>query len=960
MTSRKTATKRKASSRDDASKRKPGKPRGKRPAAEPPAPFDPVTAYARDAVDGKVLVNKWVRLACERHLRDLEREDLVWDLEACNRVIAFFRVVLRLNAGEFEGQPFVLQPWQAFIVGSLFGWKGLDGWRRFRVAYIEIAKGNGKALALDTVLPTPAGWTTMGAIRPGDQVFDETGRPCTVTGVSDVMVGRDCFRVEFSDGCHVVADRDHLWQTRAQRTGGARGPKPRHLPRRSEAAIRTTGEMALTLEVPPSPSQHPQARWNHRIECTRPIELPPANLPIEPYGLGVWLGDGDSDCGRLTLADQDAAELIDRLSAEGWRVGPRSRHGHGASGRYLLPGLRPSLRRLGLLGAKHIPPAYLRASLEQRLALFRGLMDTDGYVGDRGQCEFTTTTPALRDGFLELARTLGFKPRVLTGRAMLRGRDCGEKYRVTFGAHASQAPFALSRKAARLRPAPVRRPICRGRAVVACRPVDSVPVRCISVDSPSRLYLAGRGMVPTHNSPMAAGTGLYMLTADGESRAQVFAAARTKDQAMVLFRDAVAMVEQSPQLKRRLKQSGLAPNVWSLAHLESRSFFRSVSSEDGKSGPTPHCALVDELHEHSDATVVDMLRAGTKSRRQALIVETTNSGFDRHSVCGQHRDHSEKVLEGIFDDDGRFAYVCGLDDGDDWLDERVWPKANPNLGISIQPKYLRELVREAEISPAKQNTVKRLNFCIWTQQSTRSIDMADWGRPAACAPIDPESLRGRRCFAGLDLARIRDLSALGLVFPPVEQDELWKVLMYYWVPEDDILQRSKRDHVPYDVWARQGLVRTTPGNTTDFDFIHADIVGVEAREGFPRREGISEVYVIEELAFDRVFAGELVIKLADAGLSMVEFGQGFLSMAEPCAAFHRMVRAGELQHGDHQVLTWNVSNLAVKTDPAGNMKPDKEKSIERIDGVVALHMALGRALRKQGRPKWDGTVTRLQ
>jgi|CXWL01.1.fsa_nt_gi phage terminase large subunit-like protein len=592
MTSRKTATKRKASSRDDASKGKPEKPRGKRPAADPPAPFDPVTAYARDAVDGKILVNKWVRLACERHLRDLEREDLVWDLEACNRVIAFFRVVLRLNAGEFEGQPFVLQPWQAFIVGSLFGWKGLDGWRRFRVAYIEIAKGNGK-------------------------------------------------------------------------------------------------------------------------------------------------------------------------------------------------------------------------------------------------------------------------------------------------------------------------------------------------------------------SPMAAGIGLYMLTADGEARAQVFAAARTKDQAMVLFRDAVAMVEQSPQLKRRLKQSGLAPNVWSLAHLESRSFFRSVSSEDGKSGPTPHCALVDELHEHSDATVVDMLRAGTKSRRQALIVEITNSGFDPHSVCGQHRDHSEKVLEGIFDDDSRFAFVCGLDEGDDWLDESAWRKANPNLGVSIQLKYLRELVREAEISPAKQNTVKRLNFCIWTQQSTRSIDMVDWDKPAAKAPFDPESLRGRRCFAGLDLARIRDLSSLGLVFPPVEQGELWKLLAYFWVPEEDILQRSKRDHVPYDVWARQGLVRTTPGNTTDFDFIYADIVGVEAREGFPRREGISEVYVIEELAFDRVFAGELVLKLADAGLSMVEFGQGFLSMAEPCAAFHRMVRAGELRHGGNPVLTWNVSNLSVKTDPAGNMKPDKEKSIERIDGVVAVTMGLGRALRHQ-------------
>lgn len=447
-------------------------------------------------------------------------------------------------------------------------------------------------------------------------------------------------------------------------------------------------------------------------------------------------------------------------------------------------------------------------------------------------------------------------------------------------------------------------------------------------------------------SPLAAGIGHLMLSADQEPRAEVYAAATKKDQAMILFRDAVAMREQSPSLKKRLKLSGAPPNVWNMADLATGSFFRPIASDDAQSGPRPHCGLIDELHEHKDSNVVDMMRAGTKGRRQALIFEITNSGFDRHSICRQHHEYSVKVLEGALVDDSWFAYVCALDtcescrtkgqrqqdcaDCDQWTDEAVWSKANPNLGVSITLKYLREQVREALGMPAKQNVVRRLNFCEWTEQDERSIPMDKWA--LGKAPLDPTSLHGRPCYGGLDLARVNDLSSFDLVFPPATPGEKWKILSWSWVPKDDIQQRAERDRVPYDVWVRERHIAVTPGNTTDYEFITAAIIALAGR------------FKIQEIAFDRTFAGEIIQDLMAEGLKMVEFGQGFLSMAAPTAEFHRLVIAEQLQHGGNPVLTWAASNLSVALDPAGNMKPDKEHSSERIDPIVAGIMALGRAI----------------
>lgn len=427
-------------------------------------------------------------------------------------------------------------------------------------------------------------------------------------------------------------------------------------------------------------------------------------------------------------------------------------------------------------------------------------------------------------------------------------------------------------------------------------------------------------------SPMAAGIGLYGLVADGEPSAEVYSAATTREQARIVWKDADGMVQRSKELSALVNRQ-----VGNLAVPGTGSVFRPLSAETkGLHGPRVHIALIDELHKHQSAEVVDAIRAGTKGRMNALIFEITNSGWDRHSVCWNHRELSLKVLQGVIDNNAWFSYVCGLDEKDDWKDEKVWKKSNPGLGVTIPLRYLREQVAEAIGMPSKENQVRMLNFCEWMEQSVRAIPMDEWDRGAE--PIDIAALRGRACFGGLDLARVSDLSAFVLLFPPVAADERWKVLCWFWVPEDDIGRRSLKDRVPYDVWAREELISTTPGNTTDFEFIEARIIE------------LAGIYDIREASFDRTFAGEIIQGLQAEGLTMVEFGQGFMSMGAPTAELLRMVKAGELQHGGNPVLRWMASNLSVLTDAAGNLKPDKEHSAEKIDGITAICNALGRAM----------------
>jgi len=428
-------------------------------------------------------------------------------------------------------------------------------------------------------------------------------------------------------------------------------------------------------------------------------------------------------------------------------------------------------------------------------------------------------------------------------------------------------------------------------------------------------------------SAMLAGISLYALLADGEPGSHVYAAATTRDQARIVFGEAERMVDASPALRARVTRT-----VNNLAVMATSSWFRPLSADASKmDGLNVHFAAVDEVHEHPNPEIIQKLNTATGARRQPLIFEITTAGHDRQSVCWQHHEFSVKALEGSVPaeaSDSWFAYIATIDAGDDWTNPAVWIKANPSLGVTVKVEDLKRQVEEAREMPAQQNAIRRLRLNEWTGQVTRWIDMGVWADGAE--PFDEVALEGRSCYGGLDLARVNDLSSLALVFPPEEPGETTKVIWRHWCPDDDILRRARRDRAPYTVWRNQGWLVATEGNTTDFRFIESEILALATR------------FNILEVAYDRTFAGELVRNLQDEGVTMVEFGQGFISMGPASAEFMRLLIGREMQHGGNPVATWCASNVTVRRDPAGNEKPDKERSTERIDAVVAAIMAVGR------------------
>lgn len=451
-------------------------------------------------------------------------------------------------------------------------------------------------------------------------------------------------------------------------------------------------------------------------------------------------------------------------------------------------------------------------------------------------------------------------------------------------------------------------------------------------------------------SPLAAGFGLDMLTADGESRAEVYAAAVKQDQAKVLFRDAVAMVQLSPALSKRLELTG-GSDTDNIAYSEKNSFFRPISSERqgrGQSGPRPHCALLDEIHEHPTNATVEFMAAGVKHRRQPLILMITNSGSDRKTVCWEYHQYGSQVCSGDKENDSFFAYICGLDKDDDpFKSEECWVKANPSLPEIPGYDYIREQVKSARGLPSKETLVRRLNFCEWT-------DAADaWLAKDAWYPLqhklDLSEYSGMECYGGLDLSISNDLTAFVLAFPM--KHRAWDVFSWFWMPGDKLIELQDRDGMAphYQTWAKQGFLQAPSGKTIDYEHAASLISDVCAR------------FKVMGIAYDRAKIELLRKELDEIGCDapLVEHGQGFykaqqtgLWMPGSIEEVETAIHDGRLRVNENPVLSWCVASTVCQPS---NINPTdryfaKRKASGRIDGAVAMAMAIGLAANVPKKP----------
>jgi phage terminase large subunit-like protein len=427
-------------------------------------------------------------------------------------------------------------------------------------------------------------------------------------------------------------------------------------------------------------------------------------------------------------------------------------------------------------------------------------------------------------------------------------------------------------------------------------------------------------------STIAAGLALALLILDGEQGAEVYCCATKRDQARITFDEAKAMVAASPPLRKFV-----TPTKSNLAVIKTGSKLEPLAADaDSLDGLNVHAGICDELHAWKQRLLWDVIETATGARSQPLLVVTTTAGHSRTSIWWELRDKAIKVLDGTFDDDQLLALIYTLDSEDKWDDEATWIKANPNLNVTIQLDELRKRCEEAKQTPGKQNPFRRLRLNMPTDQAELWLDMDLWD--ACSETIDEELLHGRECFSGLDLSQTLDLTALVHVFPPTEDDPKWRIIGRFWVPEARVQKRVERDRVPYDQWAEAGYILLTEGNVVEYATVKAKLLEDAGK------------FVIKELAFDRMFALPIIQEMQAEGIECVAFGQGFYSMTAPTKEFEKLLVSMQLAPPADPCWRWQAGNVAAKSDEAGNLKPDKSKSSDKIDGIVAAIMAIGRAL----------------
>ena len=443
---------------------------------------------------------------------------------------------------------------------------------------------------------------------------------------------------------------------------------------------------------------------------------------------------------------------------------------------------------------------------------------------------------------------------------------------------------------------------------------------------PFRRYNEAFIYVPRKNGKTALIAGLLTLVLvwDGEPGAEIYSAAADAGQAALIFEQAKGMVENSEELRTRLRVYRRA-----IVYEDMGSAYKPISAEvSSKHGYNAHFVVVDELHAQPNRELVDVLETSMGARRQPLLVHITTADYDRPSICNEKLDYAKKVRDGVIPDPHFLPVVYEADVSDDWRDPEVWKRANPNLGVSLSEAYIKKKCQRAVEEPAFENTFRRLHLNVMTEQDVRLVSLEKWDASAG-EPIDESELEGRSAFGAFDLSTTTDLTAWVLLFRPLGEDDPYVVIPRLFIPEDGAAARERKDRVPYSVWARDGIVTMTPGDQIDYRYVRRQINEDAAR------------FRISHIGFDPYNASHLVQELQDEdGLSLTAVRQGMLSMSPATKEMLGLIAAGKLRHGGNPALRWAASNVAAKTDHQENLMPSKASSRGRIDPFVAAIMCV--------------------
>ena len=747
--------------------------------------------------------------------------------------------------------------------------------------WLIVPEGNGKALDVLTPLPlADGGYILMRDVKPGDHLVGSDGRATLVTLATPVALGRPCYRVTFSDGASIVADGEHLWAVESA--------ADRYSPR-----VMTT-EALLAGGIRRRATHWTAAKW--RVRNAARQGLVDDSLPVDPYVLGVWLGDGASDCGRVTNLDDYVWE---RIEAAGYHVGNQASQLTRAKTQTVL-GLQGALRGLGLMRDKRIPARYLAASFDQRLALLQGLMDTDGTVSSAGAVTFGNTNESLTRGVRELVWSLGLGCSWREDRAKLYGVDCGPCYHLSITADAEVPVVSLPRKAERLKP---RLTTARHRRIASIEPVESRPVRCIQVDAGDHLYLAGEAGIPTHNTTLMSGLALYH--GDYRPDASVLLAASSRDQCGLLLGQAQGFIVRTPGLEERFR---VFEGYRKITCLRTRGRIQVFASDDRTGdGVIPTLALLDELHRHKSMRLYRTWRGKLGKRGGQLVAISTAGEPGSEFETTRERARTEAPDITI---DGRHTRAASdemvlhdfsLHAGDDPEDLDLVKAANPFSGVIVQS------LRRKRASPSMTVGHWRRFVCnLATRTEKAAIGEDEWHARLTDEPV----LTGSRCDVGLDLGWKWDATA---AVPLVKTD---------W---GHVVARARIITPPRD------------GNSLRPEQIQAALLDIHAETP------------IERVVLDPSAGGEQIAAWIEGelGAEAVSHSQKTAPMALAAGRWMEALRNDTLRHVSDPEMTRHVLNAVAIDLPDGTFKfgrpsssrsADAEQPRREIDALIAASM----------------------
>jgi len=897
---------------------------------------------------GEIIAGEEIWQELDNLAEDIKSGEYIYDTADALLRMDFMERCIRLTKSPFYGKPMILLLWQKAFTEALYSFKMPDTFTedgkpidRFKRALLMIARKNAKALALDTRIPTPDGDKTIAEINPGDLVYGADGKPTKVLATSEIFRNRKCYRFTFEDGDTVICDAEHKWSVHTKGIRRILDYTPK-TGRKRFAKEKIAENMTVTLQAFEIARDFKRERrdgkgteYKYRVPLPGPVEMPEKDLPLDPYVLGLWLGDGSSNDNRMSFGDFDIEPFCKTIKQKGIdvvsvktfagkkievRIGNRSEK----NGR-MRNSVRDALRDLGVFENKHIPEIYLNASIKQRKELLMGLMDTDGTISKSGQCGFTQKRKVIIDGFSRLLTSLGIKHTIRRFFAKCEGKQF-EAYSVNFFADKTNPCFRLERKKARLKEHLA--PRMAFKSIVNVEEVEPRDTKCIKVDREDGLFLCGSRNTVTHNSETCSA----LLNAEfivGNEGADIVCSSNDDAQASIVY--------DSADMMRKLydpEDLDTKRNQRFILNKETNTkIFKLSDRTRNKEGRNIDWAILDEIHELLTNNIPKAIEQSQSVKDNPKFIQITTEGFVLDGYLDEELRKARAIIRGEDDSAAGRRFLPWLytqdSEAEIWQNPRSWQKSNPSLGIIKKVDYLQEQVDLARRSKTDRLFVLSKDFNLKQNGAQTWLNLEDYSYPAT---FDPEDLRGAFCVGHVDLAETTDLCcAKAMVYSPETRKKY--ILTKYFIPQSK-LDPDNDDHnagAKYSEWARAGYIQICDGNEIDLTLCAKWFYDLYKEHGIK----------LYKCGYDQKFARDWLNGMDAYGWTR-EAGdiemiiQNSATLNNALNLVEADFRSQLINYNENPVDRWCFSNACLKVNDQRQALCVKMENAKKIDGAVTL------------------------